>query len=39
MLEFQITKYSIHYSTRKSAKWGVYLLWGTFDLYNGTFWS
>ena len=38
MSEFQITKKCMDYSTRKSAKWGVYLLWGTFDLQNGTFW-
>jgi len=39
MSEFQITKNSMDYNTRKSAKWGVYLLWGTFELENGTFWS
>jgi len=39
MSEFQITKKSMNYSTRKLDKWGVYLLWGTFDLCNGKFWS
>jgi len=38
MSEFQINKKYMDYSTRKLAKWGVYLLWGTFDLQNGTFW-
>ena len=39
MSELQITEKSKDYNTRKLAKWGVYLLWDTFDLYNGTFWS
>jgi len=38
MSEFQITKKSINYSTRKSAKCGVYLIRGTFDLQNGMYW-
>jgi len=37
-LEFQITKKYMDNSTRKSAKWGVYLLQGSFDLENGLFW-
>jgi len=39
MSELQITKKSVDYSTRESAKWGVYLLWGTFDLCNRKFLS
>ena len=26
-------------SHEKSTKWWVYLIHGTFDIYNGTFWS
>jgi len=37
MSEFQFNKKTMDYSTWKSAKWGVCLLWGTFDLQNGTF--
>jgi len=37
-VRIQITKKYMDYSTRKSAKWGVYLLWGTFEFQNGTFW-
>ncbi|KAG5611834.1 hypothetical protein H5410_023115 [Solanum commersonii] len=29
----------VNYSTRKSAKKGVYLLRGLFDLYNGSQWT
>jgi len=36
--EFQITKKAMDYSTRKSAKWGVYVLRILFDLENGPFW-
>ena len=39
MSEFQITKKSVDYSTQKSAKWWVYLIRGTFDIYNATIWS
>ncbi|KAG5576341.1 hypothetical protein H5410_056475 [Solanum commersonii] len=35
MSEIWITKRSIDYSTRKLAKWGAYLFWGSFDLENG----
>ncbi|KAG5576467.1 hypothetical protein H5410_056601 [Solanum commersonii] len=34
--EFWITKRSMVYRTRKSAKWGVYTLWGLFHLENGS---
>ncbi|KAG5607803.1 hypothetical protein H5410_029295 [Solanum commersonii] len=34
--ELQITKKSMDYITRKSEKCGVYLIWGPFDLENGT---
>jgi len=37
MSEFQITKKSMHYSTRKSAKWGVYLLWAHLTFIMGCF--
>ena len=39
MSESQITKKSVDYSTRKSEKWWVYLIRGTFELYNETIWS
>ncbi|KAG5572582.1 hypothetical protein H5410_062348 [Solanum commersonii] len=37
-LKFWITKKSMDYSTRKSAKWGVCLLRGSFDLENRPVW-
>jgi len=37
MSEFIFTKKYVDYNTRISAKWGVYLLWGIFDLENGMF--
>ena len=36
---FGSPKKMINYSTQKSVKWGVYLLWGFFDLENGSFGS
>lgn len=35
---FWITKKIRDYTTQKLAKWGFYLLWGSFDLQYGPFW-
>jgi len=37
MSEFQINKKYMDYSTRKLAKWGVYLLWALLTYKMGRF--
>ena len=37
-VEIQITQKMVLYSTRKSSKWGVYALQGSFDLEYGSDW-